>query len=115
MSMHETSDTRVEASPRDRPGASEIVDAATSDALLEKRERLAKCFNATEHSAATELRRALPEWRRPAGNLGDRFNRLAASMCESCPPSTLLDINRFVVAELALELPKTLADRNLPR
>src|ERR1700730_330823 len=91
-----------------------MMDKATSDTLSEELDNLSRCLSAQERSAAIELQTALPDWRRPASGLGEKFINLAAVAMHTFPQATLLNISKFVVADLALKLPETLAKRNLP-
>src|SRR6267142_2438858 len=80
--------------------AAVVMDAATCDALLEERENLSKRLGVQERSAAKELQMALPDWRRPAAGLGEKFISLASATRQRFSQSAL-DINKFLVVELA--------------
>jgi hypothetical protein len=91
------------------------MDKATSDALADIRGILSSHLNAEERSAAEELETALPDWRQPARDLGAKFINLALAEMQRFSPSTLININKLVVADMALKLPETLSKRDLPR
>ncbi len=67
-------------------------------------------------AAAAELRAALPDWRRAGKfiDLGKRFARASATAREQLPTATLVDVNRLLVAELALTLGSALQGRSIP-
>jgi hypothetical protein len=89
------------------------MDSATAEGFAQERENLARRLNREQRAAAKELQMALPDWRRSAF-LGSKFANLAIAAVSKFPPETLLSINKFIVADLALRLPQTLAERDLP-
>src|SRR5579863_6735434 len=89
-------------------------DPETANALSAEREGLIRRLNSQQQSIARELQIALPDWLMQSGHLGNKFTRLATTAGKAFDHSTLLSINRLVVVELALRLPETLAQRNLP-
>ena len=62
------------------------------------------------------LRSALPDWQRPAkfGQLGAGFVAAVVGAQVRWPASVLVGLHRLLIAELALDLGKTLSDRRLP-
>jgi hypothetical protein len=97
-----------------------MTDSATTDELANTRETLASRLNLPARTVAKDLQMALPDWRQPGyldrspGTLGSKFAKVANAAARKFPRPTFVGISRFVVADLALRLHETMAERDLP-
>lgn len=108
--------TRKDCSARGAAGESwpENWDRA---GLIARRERVKSRLQPDEASLAVRLERAVCDWRKPSRfeDVGAEFSRLAADLQSSVSPAIMQDINRLLVAELALKLPLAMLTREIPQ
>jgi len=105
----------LEALPEANPALQlALFDPEIADAFSAEWDGVARRLRSEELSCAKELRMALPDWRSPSGGLGARFINLATKASKRFEHSTLLMINRLLVAQLALRLPQSIPGRNVP-
>jgi len=90
------------------------VEESTIEGFARERERLSQRLTREEQSAADDLQAALPDWRVTESGVGEKFANLSTILQHRFKPSTFLDLNKFLIAELALALEVKLASRDLP-
>jgi len=90
------------------------MDKATANGFSEERARLLNLLAPEEQSAARQLQAALPDWRTPDGGLGSKFIKLSAAFQHRFSKPAFANINKLLVADLALCLEEKLAALNLP-
>jgi hypothetical protein len=100
----------VNETERDR-----VMDHSTIEGFVNERDLLSRRLEPEEQSAARELAATLPDWREPVSGLGDKFIRMSTAFQQRFKTSTAIDINKFLVIDLALVLEARLVTRDLPK
>lgn len=90
------------------------MDRSTAEGFTNERERLMGRLSPDEQAAARALQATLPDWRIPTVWPGDEFIRMSESLRGKFGPSTLSDISRLFIVELALSLDAKLAEQRIP-
>ena len=95
--------------------AAAVVDAAVSQGFVALRDALSAQLPAEAVTAANALRAALPDWRCTGrfSQLGAPFAAAIAAAEKALPRPVLVDTNRLLVTQLALQLDSTWTDRRL--
>jgi hypothetical protein len=91
------------------------MDAAVAQGFFALREALNAQLPAEALATVVALRAALPDWRRTGrfSQLGAPFAAAVAAAQKALPRPVLVDVNRLLVTQLALQLDSIWADRRL--
>jgi hypothetical protein len=96
--------------------AGEVASDWSVAELRQIRENLSGWLPGEVKSAVHDLKMALPDWRRcaPYSDLGTTFSNLATTLRRRFDGPTFVGVSRLLVVDLALELPESVAKRNIP-